>query len=147
RKSLDDCRTIRRQLREKGNGELSLLVAEAAAHSYLAFLAREPPFCDLAAALAHSRAGVELLEPLEKAGKFDGNPDWKRIADTHRQNTAYLEWAIRVLDPADEVLRRTSPDKSLALRAKVMITQGRTAEALATAGALARLPKTQANLL
>src|SRR5262249_19967731 len=142
RKSLTECLAIRRGLSERGRSEAQLIVDEAEAHSYLGFLEREAPYFDLTAALAHSRAGVGLLEPLEKAGKFDGNPDWKRIADTHRQNTAYLEWAVHVLDPASEVRKRTSPDKALALRAKVTAGRGMAGEALATAEAMEKLQTT-----
>ena len=147
RKSLTDSLTIRRELRQKGKGEAQLVVDEAEAHSYLAFLEREAPYFDLQTALEHSRDGVALLDPLEKAGRFDGNPEWKRTADTHRQNVAYLEWAVKVLDPVAEVRTRSSPDKALALRAKVTAGRGLAGEALATAAALERLPKTQANLL
>jgi hypothetical protein len=145
RQSLTDCLTIRRELREKSEGSVQAVVDEAEAHSYLAFLDREAPFYDLEAALAHCRAGAELLDPLERAGKFEGQPDWKKTLDTHRQNVAYLEWAVKVLDPVDVVRKRSSPDKALALRAKVTAARGWAGETAATAAALAQLPKTQAN--
>jgi tetratricopeptide (TPR) repeat protein len=141
RAACNDSLTMRRQLRTQGRDAVGLAVSEAETLSFLAFLEREPPFHDFAAALEHARAGVKLLDPLEKAGRLEGQANWKRTADVLRQNVDYLEWAVRTLDPLEQVLTRGSTDKALLLRARVLASRGKTAEVLETANALDRLPK------